>query len=77
MKQRITILGFAVFLIFSGGGPASAQNAKDEPMAKLAQSLVHLHEQYTTYLAQRSAVPFSSGDPLVRLVDNRVVVDAV
>src|SRR5690348_9552163 len=77
MKQVMVILGLAVFLICMGGGPASAQNAKDEPMAKLAQSLVQLHEQYTTYLAQRSAVPFSSGDPLVRLVDNRVVVDAV
>ncbi|MGN6717746.1 MAG: hypothetical protein ACTHLX_10180 [Candidatus Binatia bacterium] len=77
MKQVMVILGLVVFLMCMGGGPASAQNAKDEPMAKLAQSLVQLHEQYTTYLAQRSAVPFSSGDPLVRLVDNRVVVDAV
>jgi hypothetical protein len=77
MKQRMVMLGLAVFLIWWGGGSASAQNDKKEPMAKLAQSLVHLHEQYTTYLAQRSAVPFSSSDPLVRLVDNHVVVDAV
>jgi hypothetical protein len=77
MKQRMVMLGLAVFLIWWGGGSASAQNDKKEPMAKLAQSLVHLHEQYTTYLAQRSAVPFSSSDPLVRLVDQHVVVDAV
>jgi hypothetical protein len=76
MKQRMVTLGFTVFLIWLGGS-ASAQNVKKEPMAKLAHSLVHLHEQYTTYLSQRSAVPFSSSDPLVKLVDNRVVVDAV
>jgi len=77
MKQRMVMLGLAVFLMWWGGGSASAQNAKEEPMAKLAHSLVNLHEQYTTYLTQRSAVPFSSSDPLVRLVDNSVVVDAV
>jgi hypothetical protein len=77
MKQRMVMLGLAVFLIWWGGGSASAQNAKKDPMAKLAHSLVNLHEQYTTYLAQRSAVPFSSSDPLVRLADNRVVIDAV
>ena len=77
MKQRMVMLGLAVFLIWWGGGSASAQSAKNGPMAKLAQSLVNLHEQYTTYLAQRSAVPFSSSDPLVTVVDQRVVVDAV
>jgi len=76
MKQRMATLGFTVFLIWSGGS-ASAQNVKKEPMAKLAHSLVNLHEQYTAYLSQRSAVPFSSDDPLVRLADNRVIVDAV
>jgi len=77
MKQRMVILGFAVFLIGSGGGSTSAQNVKEEPMAKLAHSLVNLHEQYSTYLTQGRAVPFSSSDPLVRLADNRVIVDAV
>ena len=77
MKQRMVILGLAVFLMWWGGGSASAQNTKEEPMAKLAHSLLNLHEQYTTYLTQRSAVPFSSSDPLVTLVDQRVVVDAV
>jgi len=77
MKHWMVICGLAVLLICLGGRPASAQSAKNGPMAKLAHSLVNLHEQYTTYLAQRSAVPFSSGDPLVTLADNRVVVDAV
>ena len=46
-------------------------------MLKLADSLVNLYDQYALYLTQRSAVPFGSSDPLVKLVDNRVVVDAV
>src|ERR1044071_2485908 len=76
MKQRMVSFGFTLCLIWLGGS-VLAQDAKKEPMAKLAHSLVSLHEQYSTYLTQRSAVPFSSNDPLVKLVDNRVVVDAV
>ena len=76
MKQRMVALGFTLCLIWLGGS-VLAQDAKKEPMAKLAHSLVTLHEQYSTYLTQRSAVPFSSSDPLVKLIDNRVVVDAV
>ena len=46
-------------------------------MTKLTHSLVLLHEQHVARLAQRSAAPFSSNDPLVTLVNDRVVVDAV
>ena len=77
MRQRIVILSFAVLILCSDGESASAQNAKKQPMAKMAHSLVNLHEQYTTYLAQRSSAPFSSDDPLIRLADSRVIVDAV
>src|SRR6185503_20656271 len=77
MKHWMVIFGLAVFLICSADGAASAQSAKNGPMAKLAHSLVNLHEQYTTYLSQRGAVPFSSSDPLVTVVDQRIVVDAV
>jgi len=77
LKQRIVIFGFAVFLFWWGGGRASAQIGKNGSMEKLTYSLVKLHDHYTMHLAQRRAAPFSSGDPLVRLVDNRVFVDAV
>jgi Subtilase family len=56
---------------------AKAQTGKGGPMAKLTHSLVFLHEQYVAQLRQRSAVPFSSNDSLVTLVNDRVVVDAV
>src|SRR5690242_14311191 len=77
MKRRLFILGFIIVLLSFFGRFALAQSVKSGPMAKLAHSLVNLHEQYTLYLTQRSAVPFSSSDPLVSLVDNRVVIDAV
>jgi len=56
---------------------AKAQTSKAGPMAKLTPSLVLLHEQHVAQLRQRSAAPFSSNDPLVTLVNDRVVVDAV
>ncbi len=45
-------------------------------MAKLTDSLVRLHEQHTAQLQQRSVTPFGYSDPLVTLIDDRVMVDA-
>src|SRR6185312_5918856 len=77
MKHRVLIFAYIVFFLFISGTLATAQSGKGGPMAKLAHSLLNLREQYTTYLTQRSAVSFSSSDPLVTVVDQRVVVDAV
>jgi hypothetical protein len=74
MKRWVFIL--AVVLILTGGS-AQAQTDKDGPMAKLHQSLVALHERYTTHLAQSTRAAFNSADPLVRLIGDRVVVDVV
>ena len=46
-------------------------------MAKLRQRLVALHQQFNAVSAQSRALPFRSNDPLVRTVEDRVVVDAV
>ena len=54
-----------------------AQTSKHGPMAKLTPSLVLLYTQHADRQAQRSAVPFTSSDPLVMLVNDRVVIDAV
>lgn len=74
MKQWLAVV--ATLLLLSGS-PAKAQTRKDGPMAKVTHSLAALHEQYIAHMAQRSAVSFRSNDPLVRLVDDRVVVDAI
>ncbi|HEV8341178.1 MAG TPA: DUF4214 domain-containing protein, partial [Candidatus Binatia bacterium] len=74
MKRWLFILA-AVFVL--AGSSAKAQTTKDGPMAKLTHSLIALHDQYNAHLAQRSVLPFSSDEPLVRIVEDRVVIDAV
>jgi hypothetical protein len=66
-----------LFLLLFVFGSASAQSRKPGLMAKLPHSLISLHQQHATHLAQRAAVPFRSSDPLIRLVDGHVVIDAV
>src|SRR4030095_3544345 len=65
----------AVFVLVMGS--ANAQTGKDGLLAKLPHSLIMLHEHFAAHLAQRSAVPFHSSDPLVKVVNDRVLVDAV
>ena len=58
---------------------ASAQTMGDkaERMSKVAQELISLYDEYSSYLASHSAKPFQPANPLVRVIDSRVVVDAV
>ena len=77
MQLRLSILASVLLLTLLVEGFAIAQTRKDGPMAKLRQSLVTLHEQFTTHTAQSRTLPFRSNDPLVRTVEDRVVVDAV
>src|SRR5882724_8057444 len=80
VRSRIMIQGW-VFIFATVHIPAAssakAQTSKAGPMAKLTHSLVLLHEQHAAQLRQRSAVSFKSNDPLVTLINDRVVVDAV
>ena len=77
MKRWVLILFAVILLPCLGSNIAQAQANKSDPMAKLTHSLVTLHDRFTTHLAQRSAASFRSADPLVSLVADRVVVDAV
>ena len=74
MKRWLAVVA-AVFVF--AGSPANSQTSKDGPMTKLTPSLVALHQQFATHVAQSSALAFNSNDPLVRVVEDRVVVDAV
>ena len=67
------LIGVIVFL----ASYAHAQVNSDGSMAKLNPSLVRLHERYTSRLAQRNVVPFSTIDPLITLIQDRVLIDAV
>ncbi len=46
-------------------------------MSKVAPELAALYNEYSSYLASHKAGVFRSNDPLVRVIDDRVVVDAV
>jgi Subtilase family len=65
----------AVLPLVVAAGITQAQTSKTP--AKIPWNLIALSHQYSQHLAQRSALPFTSADPLIALVDDRVVIDAV
>lgn len=46
-------------------------------MSKVATELAALYDEYSSYLASHKAARFKSSDPLVQVIDDRVLVDAV
>jgi len=58
----------------SAGTPAAAQAQRT---SKIAPELIGLHEEYSSHLASGSREAFRSSNPLLQVVDSRVVVDAV
>lgn len=74
MKRWLSVVTTALILISNS---ANAQLRKNAPLDKLTHSLVALSEQYNAHLALRNALSFKPDEPLVNVVDNRVVVDAV
>src|SRR4029077_18212627 len=77
MMNRSLSIAPLLLLTILAQGFAFAQTRKEGPMAKLRQSLVALHQQFSAVNAQSRALPFRSNDPLVRTVEDRVMVDAV
>jgi hypothetical protein len=59
--------------------PTNAQTIREKSarMSKIGPELISLYEQYSAYVASHNAGTFRSADPLVRVVDDRVVIDAV
>jgi len=70
---RLTALLAACCALVAGSGHADLD--KDGAMAKISPELLALYDAYLA--AQRRGVPFAASDPLVRIVDDRVIVDAV
>ena len=46
-------------------------------MTKIGPELIALYDEYSSYIASGKRGGFKSSSPLVRLVDDRVVIDAV
>jgi uncharacterized repeat protein (TIGR01451 family) len=68
---------FILLGLFLSAAPLAAQSDKDPRLAKLTQPLIDLHEQHLARSAQGSAAPLRPSSPLVKLVEDYVVVDAV
>jgi Subtilase family/FG-GAP-like repeat len=77
VKGRVFVFASVPILTLLTANFAKAQTSKDGPMGKLTYSLVRLHEQHSARQSPRNSAPFSSNDPLVTLVNDSVVVDAV
>lgn len=50
---------------------------KDKRLSKVAHDLAILHKEYKTYRQLRSLKAFRPGNPHLRVIDNRVAIDAV
>jgi hypothetical protein len=50
---------------------------KEEPLAKVDQALIVVSNEYLAYLAQGGGAAFTPSNPLLRVHEGRVVIDAV
>jgi hypothetical protein len=69
---RLTVLSIACLVLTAGAELAAVD--KDGPMEKISPELLALYDSYLA--AQRHGIPFKASDPLIRIVDDRVIVDA-
>src|SRR6185369_16301039 len=75
-SKYLALLTLVCLFIFNLS-TASAQTGKDPRLGKLTHALIDLHEQHLVGAAERRAVPLRAPSPHVKLVEDRVVVDAV
>ena len=69
-----------LFLFCVGGCTASDDQpaaGKTGRLTKLGPELIALYDEYSSYIASGKRGVFKSSSPLVRLVDDRVIIDAV
>ena len=75
--NAVFMLFTAVLVSLASCTSTQAMGDKAERMSKVAQELISLYDEYSSYLTSYSAKPFQPINPLVRVIDSRVVVDAV
>jgi len=75
-RLRIIILFLIAMASYSLEAVTSTEG-KRQGMAKVAPELLVLYEQYSAYLVSHKTGPFRPANPLVRVIDDRVAVDAV
>ena len=79
MRKWLIILLTGILVASMSCTPTSAQTFGDKPgkMSKVSQELISLYDQYSSYMKSHNAGAFQPTDRLVRVVDDRVLIDAV
>jgi len=77
--MRLFTLFTAALVSLASCTLGSAQTMEDKAgrVSKVAPELISLYDEYSSYLTSHSAKPFQPANPLVRVIDSRVVVDTV
>lgn len=78
-RKQILLVVLAMMVCLGGCAVSDPLSAGDKggQMSKVAPELIHLHNEYLSYLATGTSGVFKSGNSLVLVVDDRVVIDAV
>ena len=79
MRKWLIILLTGILVASMSCTPTSAQTFGDKPgkMSKVSPELISLYDQYSSYVKSHNAGAFQPTDRLVRVVDDRVLIDAV
>ena len=78
-RKQIVILFVQVMALctLANGRPCWSATGKQEPSAKVDHALVVVSDEYVAYLAQGGGAAFMPSNPLLRVSEGRVVIDAV
>jgi len=79
-SQRAVLPGLVMLSLFLGHGLAGGQDLPDlktATTAKVGAVLSALYEDYTSHERQGDGTAFESENALIRMVEDRVVIDAV
>jgi hypothetical protein len=74
---RLPILVAGLLAMGLVGGHARAESSKGEAMAKVSPDLAVVYDEYRSYQAQGGRGVFTPRNPLMRVIDGRVMIDAV
>ena len=74
---KLYLFGLVAGCLIFSAVPAGAQNGKSARLAKITPALIELHEQQLTRDAQGSRAALRAPNRRMKVVNERVVVDAV
>lgn len=77
MKTRNSWSSAIVIALLVLGWDAALAGPNGGQSQKINPTLLALYEEHVTHTAQGSGLPFTSSNPLARVADERVVIDAV